>query len=214
MNYLKHYDLLIARARNRELSCYTERHHILPRCMGGKDGRENIVRLTPEEHYVAHQLLVKIYPENEGLIFAAIRQSSKSRGNKSYGWLRRKNSESRRRAQTGVFPSAETRAKLSAARKGKKRSMPFSDEWKAKIGAAHKGKKWRLGYKHTDEARQIMSALAMGKKNALGCKHPPVTVETRNRLSVALSGRLLSAEHKARIGAANKKRFLERVNAD
>ena len=27
--------------------------------MGGTDDEENLVELTPEEHYVAHQLLVK-----------------------------------------------------------------------------------------------------------------------------------------------------------
>jgi len=94
MNYKKHYDLLIERARTRHLNGYVERHHIVPRCIGGTDEKSNLVELTPEEHYVAHQLLVKMYPENDSLVYAASKMtvSSKTvlRNNKLYGWLRRK----------------------------------------------------------------------------------------------------------------------------
>lgn len=38
---------------------FTERHHIIPRCMGGSNDNSNIVRLTPREHFIAHCLLVK-----------------------------------------------------------------------------------------------------------------------------------------------------------
>lgn len=62
MNYVAQYLKLIERARNRILDGYKERHRVKPRCLGGDDVQENLVYLTPEEHYVAHQLLVKIYP--------------------------------------------------------------------------------------------------------------------------------------------------------
>lgn len=42
------------------LDCYTEKHHIIPRSMGGKDTKENLVVLTAREHYIAHLLLTKI----------------------------------------------------------------------------------------------------------------------------------------------------------
>lgn len=94
MNYRKHYENLIKRAQSRVLTAYTESHHIIPRCMGGTDESENLVNLTPEEHYVAHQLLVKIYPNNVGLICAAMLMTghkNKQRAqNKVYGWLKRK----------------------------------------------------------------------------------------------------------------------------
>jgi hypothetical protein len=67
----KHYDAIIDRAKGREKSGYTESHHIVPRCLGGGDGKSNRVNLTAEEHYVAHQLLVKIYPGAHGLAIAA-----------------------------------------------------------------------------------------------------------------------------------------------
>jgi predicted nucleic acid-binding Zn ribbon protein len=94
MNYKKHYDLLIERARTRQLTDYVEKHHIVPRCIGGTDKKSNLVELTPEEHYVAHQLLVKMYPENDSLVYAANKMtvSSKTvkRNNKRYGWLKRR----------------------------------------------------------------------------------------------------------------------------
>ena len=94
MNYKKHYDILCERGKQRSLDCYTEKHHIIPRCLGGTDEPENITELTPEEHYVAHQLLVKMFPDNKGLIWAALQmtghENGKRNNNKVYGWLRRK----------------------------------------------------------------------------------------------------------------------------
>lgn len=99
MNYQNIYDSLIQRAKNRSLVGYSETHHIIPRCMGGKDDKYNLVELTPEEHYLAHQLLVKIYPKNFKLAFAAnamcVNNEFSGRScNKLFGWLRRKLSHS------------------------------------------------------------------------------------------------------------------------
>jgi hypothetical protein len=89
MNYLRHYELLINRAKLRKLEVY-ETHHIIPRCVGGTNDLENLVNLTPEEHYIAHQLLIKIYPGNPKLIYAAMMMTRGRSSNKIYGWLRRR----------------------------------------------------------------------------------------------------------------------------
>lgn len=70
MLYSKIYDSIIERAKNRVLTDYSEKHHILPKCLGGNDESANLVRLTFREHFICHQLLCKIYPENQKLIFA------------------------------------------------------------------------------------------------------------------------------------------------
>jgi hypothetical protein len=101
MNYIKIYNSLISKAQSRDIEGYTERHHIVPRCMGGSDEATNLVRLTPEEHYVAHQLLVKIYPSNRALIKAATMMIPNRPGNKMYGWLRRKLSITMSESQCG-----------------------------------------------------------------------------------------------------------------
>lgn len=101
MNYQKIYQNLIERAKNRKLAGYKEVHHIVPRCLGGSNNAENLIDLTPEEHYVAHQLLVKIYPNNEKLLYAAIMMCSNRVNNKLYGWLRRKMSGTQSVIMTG-----------------------------------------------------------------------------------------------------------------
>ena len=105
MNYSVIYDSLIKRAQSRALTSYKESHHIVPKCIGGSDDKENLVDLTPEEHYLAHQLLVKIYPDHSGLSFAALTMSQGTkyvkRNNKQYGWLRRKHAANVSKSQTG-----------------------------------------------------------------------------------------------------------------
>lgn len=101
MNYKKHYDLLISRGKQRKFDGYIEYHHIIPKCIGGSDDLDNIVALTPEEHYVAHQLLVKIYNKNYALIKAAAMMCCGRKSNKLYGWIRRKLSKAMSAAQRG-----------------------------------------------------------------------------------------------------------------
>ena len=39
---------------------YCETHHIVPRSFGGSDDNSNLVNLTAREHFIAHELLVKV----------------------------------------------------------------------------------------------------------------------------------------------------------
>ena len=50
---------------NNEHSQYCEKHHIIPRSLGGLDNKNNIVSLTAKEHYIAHLLLSKMFKYNE-----------------------------------------------------------------------------------------------------------------------------------------------------
>lgn len=49
---------------------YKEKHHIIPRCLGGSDESTNLIALTPEKHLLAHYILAKLFPDNWGLQFA------------------------------------------------------------------------------------------------------------------------------------------------
>lgn len=97
MDYQKHYILLIQKYELLDEEQYGEVHHIVPRCIGGMDHKENLVKLSPEAHHTAHLLLVKIHNSNAKLVFAANAMSMDSDGNrignKRYGWIRRKFSE-------------------------------------------------------------------------------------------------------------------------
>jgi hypothetical protein len=70
MNYERVYNQIIERAKNRHIEGYVEKHHIIPKCVGGSDDISNIVKLTAKEHYLCHRLLYEIYPYKNGLIFA------------------------------------------------------------------------------------------------------------------------------------------------
>ena len=59
MNYLKVYDQIIERAKGRKLKGYKEKHHIVPKCLGGTDNKDNIVELTAREHFICHWLLAR-----------------------------------------------------------------------------------------------------------------------------------------------------------
>ena len=64
MNYKKHYDLLISKAQKRgKIVGYKEKHHIIPKSLGGSDDKSNIVELTAREHYLAHWLLFRIHKD-------------------------------------------------------------------------------------------------------------------------------------------------------
>lgn len=69
MNYQNLYNKLVERGQERilEKGVYYEKHHILPKCMGGLDNSENLVKLTAREHFLCHWLLCRIYPENSNL---------------------------------------------------------------------------------------------------------------------------------------------------
>lgn len=195
MNYARHYQNLIDRAGNRSIAGYVERHHVVPRCIGGTDEESNMVSLTPEEHYVAHQLLVKIYPHERGLLWAVMIMTGgrdhQPRKNKLYGWLRRRVSAE----MTGKPKSPETRAKLSAALKGRL----YSAERCANISAGKTGRK--IG-PCSDVRRARISAANTGKSPSL---------ETRAKMRAAKLGKKLTAEHISKVVAANtgKKRSKE-----
>ncbi len=57
--YQRIYFSLCSRAKDRNLVEYTEKHHIIPRCAGGTNTKDNLVKLTAREHYVAHLCLIR-----------------------------------------------------------------------------------------------------------------------------------------------------------
>ena len=77
MNYQKIYNQLIERGKvrnftNRKVQ-YFEKHHIIPHCLGGSDDDSNLVNLTAREHFLAHWLLHRIYPDNYKLACAFLK---------------------------------------------------------------------------------------------------------------------------------------------
>lgn len=61
---------------------YTELHHILPRCYGGDDDINNLVRLPARVHYLAHWLLYKAYNERKVAYAFIMMHASSNRHNR------------------------------------------------------------------------------------------------------------------------------------
>lgn len=77
---------------------YTERHHILPRSLGGGDDTDNLIDLTAEDHFFAHLLLAKMHG---GRMWAPVafmvggqrRGWKPIRSRREYGWAKRQMGE-------------------------------------------------------------------------------------------------------------------------
>lgn len=170
MDYQKIYNNIILRGQTRILEGYKEKHHIIPRCMGGTNDADNIVSLTPEEHYVCHLLLVKIFPNHFGLVKSAIFMTTNNneyhqRNNKLYGWLKRQYSTS----ITG--PNNPNYNGLSRRKYIEKYGIPqvskdyITDNWRNQISERMKGDKNPIsGIKPWKHPRTTDVTLALWKR--------------------------------------------------
>ena len=72
MDYKTQYKNLIKTRIDRKKikGTYYEKHHIIPKCWGGCNKKENIIYLTAREHYIAHWLLYRLRPHSNGISFA------------------------------------------------------------------------------------------------------------------------------------------------
>ncbi len=189
MDYKSHYIKLIEKAKNRSIlkNQYKEKHHIIPKSIGGDDSEDNLVELFPEEHLIAHLLLVKINPESSKLLYAANIMTSSNghdkqfrNNNKRYGWLKKKYSEMMQENMNGennhrfgVEMSQETKDKISNANSGKSsywKGKELPKEVRTKISLTRKNQgiaKGELnpmyGKNHTEESKIQISENRKGK---------------------------------------------------
>lgn len=63
--YTKWYFSIISAAQNRKIVGYIEKHHIVPKSLGGSNLKENLVELTAREHFICHWLLTKMVLETK-----------------------------------------------------------------------------------------------------------------------------------------------------
>jgi hypothetical protein len=172
--YKTWHDNIITKAKNRTLTCYTEKHHILPKCLGGSNNEDNLVRLTAKEHFIVHMLLCKF---TEGLAkrkmyfaFNAMCSLKLSNNNKRQYKVTSRIAHKLRieslqfikgnKFNVGRIPSKETRLKIS-------------ESTKQKIANSLLGEKsYWFGRTHKQSTIELMSKKAKGRKNALGTKHP------------------------------------------
>ena len=186
MNYEKIYNQIVERAKNRVLDCYTESHHIIPRCMGGGDEKENLVNLTAREHFICHRLLVQIHPNNNKLKFAlwamcnmkSKRQSRYTPSSRIYESIKIEVIQLISDKKKGVKLSEEHKRKTSETLKGRKRPQEVIDK-------IVKTRKENGGWKHLDETKnKIRSNNGMKRQEVRDkLKGREISDETRKKLS-------------------------------
>jgi hypothetical protein len=116
--YTHWYYNIIGRAQNRQLSkdTYSEKHHIIPRSLGGLNQKHNIVRLSAREHFVCHLLLTKMVdgPERYKMLSAVtrFRQSRKYQHRILTSWEYQKIRECAIMARTGQRHTQKARQKI------------------------------------------------------------------------------------------------------
>jgi len=121
MEYLKIYNQIINNAKSRTINEYTEKHHIVPKCLGGTNKKDNIVSLTAKEHYICHKLLCEIYPDENKLKYAFWRMCNVA------------NNEFQHRTYT-VSSRVYNRIKQEVAEITSKRTKHYSDAVRKLIG--------------------------------------------------------------------------------
>ena len=139
---------------------YHERHHIVPKCIGGADDDNNLIDLYAREHSEAHRLLALENPENEKLVYAWVMMSVIN--------------NNQQRCELTPEEYEEIRKAHSVAISGENNPM-----W-GKPGSM-KGKH------HRKDSKKKMSEMQMGKNNSFYGKHH--TDETREKMSKAQSGK-------------------------
>lgn len=191
--YKKLYFIIINNAMNRHLDkdVYVERHHIIPKSIGGNNLRSNIVRLTAREHFICHMLLIKFVESNHhkikmkhalGKFVQCSKKQQRNLTARQYEIARRAISE----ARMGYQHSEESRLKMSLTRKGRPSPnkgrigwFKHSNDAKQRIGNACRGKTFeeRYGVERAQEIKNQITRSKQGKPSGmLGKKHSEETL--------------------------------------
>lgn len=167
MNYYNLYNQLISKATARNsVQGYSELHHILPRAYGGTDTKDNLVRLTAREHFIAHLLLAKMYGGK--MVRAAFLMSGKKTyTNRTFSKLKEqflilKKETTPWNKGKPVGPCTKERKELlSRMWKGKPKSKTHCENIsKGKLGHTA----GMTGKRHSDETKKKMSDSMKGER--------------------------------------------------
>lgn len=187
MDYALAYNRLIAKARQRTVvDGYVERHHVLPKALGGTDDSSNIVALTAREHFIAHMLLARMHGGSMWFALAIMRKDGRG-SSRSFAVARAKLSGLMigNTKTLGRKASSEEKEKMSVSRKGKP-GRKLTEEQKLHLSAVNIGKSL------SEEHRQKLSAVQKGvvKPEGFGAKvsaalrGKPRSEETKRKLSM------------------------------
>lgn len=121
------YDRFINKYRNQVINTgeYTEKHHIVPKHMGGTDEESNMITLTYRQHTLAHLLLYRVFKRKEDkFAYRLMRGLDKDRKVAIGTMIGEKHKDSghiyrlgRKNVESGFFASIRTKETCSAGGK-------------------------------------------------------------------------------------------------
>jgi hypothetical protein len=204
MNYEKIYCQIIERSKvscrkkllkENENYIYYESHHIIPKCLGGSNKKENLVLLTSREHFLCHWLLIKIYPDSKKLAHAFYRMccmnntkrlnldkyipSSRMYQEAKDNWIPHLRIQMSNRVVSNV-----TKEKLRIANLGKKYIR--SEEYKKKCSLSRLGKKHEM----TPARLKYYESLKGRTPHNKGKKYGPLSDECKQKIKDSLSKKI------------------------
>lgn len=142
LHYLNRYNRFINFYKNNIFEGYNEKHHIIPKCMGGKDAQENLILLPARAHFICHYMLHKAYPDNTKLALAfsmmIVNNSHQNRSSKLYERAKLARSLALKNKPRPEWVKEKLRKPKSNTENYKK---PKSENHKKNIGIALKGRK-------------------------------------------------------------------------
>lgn len=206
--YTSWYYHIVTRAKSQERNklskehnnyVYYEKHHIIPKSLGGNDDTDNVVLLTAREHFIAHILLPKMcvsFKHTQQMINALFRmkqQTSKQEryfNNRLYEYTKskiicsedkkkkHKNRVSCKNLLTGefmqvskeIFDSSPNLVGVNFGKTGQKRTKEFIEKRKGKNNSFY-------GRNHTMESKK-----KQGEKISQKLKGKPKTEEHKQKM--------------------------------
>jgi len=161
--YTKCYFKIIDLAKSSIPAGYIEKHHIIPRSLGGNNSAENIVKLSARQHFICHLLLTKMctglakHKMDNAINFMVVhswKMSGRSNIRISSRWVEYARIHGNA-GKKGKPCSQHQKDAVSMANKGRvptNKGIPMSDEQKRKISLSSVGRTaWNKGIPRTQE---------------------------------------------------------------
>lgn len=179
--YISIVERALSEGRKKGRGVYYERHHIVPKFMGGKD-TGNIVLLTAKEHFIAHLLLTKMLEDRfkNSAVFAMSKMAfqendqHKRYNARNFTIVREAVGKSFSELKTGATPwnkglTIETSETLQRAAEKRKETMtkfPYraTDETKAKISLSSRRPRKPLNKVHKEKISVAKTGVSLGPR--------------------------------------------------
>lgn len=165
--YSKWYFNIVTSAKSRQsINHYTEKHHIIPKSLGGTDSIDNLVALTGKEHFICHLLLTKMtaHEHRAKMVYAAWRMTVPGRNEQKRHKVSSRMYESIKTQRAEYLKSLKGEQHPNFGRKTGRTSTDFTDDWKKNLSDACKGRvPWNQGVTHSEKTKKLQSDLAKNR---------------------------------------------------